>query len=123
MKLTKTNLKQIIKEELRKALQGQQGEELNPVDLASATIAFIMDYITKHHGGGGRRGLDKRSDLSQKWMKANQQLKIMRESGDESAVTDGKGKIALARVRKLFTKDRELFNHFLERGKKTTVSE
>ncbi len=47
----------------------------------------------------------------------------MRDTGNESAVTDGKGKIALARVRKMFTNDRELFNHFLERGKKTTVSE
>ena len=120
MKVSQQVLKQIIKEEISRALKEQApaaepDAKTNPiVEGANAALGYIESSIDSV------KDIGKKSDYTFKFLDASKELDHLRKNPTYK-LTDKYAKWAFKKVVNMRSKDLELYNYFLKIGKRVKV--
>ena len=117
MKISRRKLKQIIKEEISRALNEQRKcsanwDELPHAEQPNAALGYINWYIS----GKAPKDMKKKSELHFKFMDATEQLDAYRKNAKAPKPTDEHAVYVMKRVLQTKAKDPNLYAKFLTSG-------
>ena len=115
MKISKKDLKQIIKEELENVLL--EKEAPFDMDLINAALGFMSSYVDDP-----RVPLRKRVKRKETYENAERQLLMARKQKSFAGVTDRRAKLALSQMSDARANSTQEFEQAKARGAKTQVS-